>query len=147
MSYANDKRFIGVIIVLLPLIIAFALAYYNSATSVVKPYEVFRKKFYNNNPLHNALSRSPAEQPVPTDQLNLKKDEKYFIGKTCMVYKGISRGAIGLDVVILELDPDVSYPLRLTKESMNDGIWIGDSLYRLISVNRDTLQLEIQNAY
>ncbi len=143
MPYTNNKKRSS-IIVLLPFALAFVIAFYNSSTSVVKPHQAFRNKYYNQNLLDRHKSKIPANQ-IPTDQVFLQKNKKIFINKACLVFKGVNNGKINLDLYVLELDPDIPYPLSLTKESLNKGVWLGDSLYKLISVKKNKLRLRIQN--
>ncbi len=148
MPYTNNKKRYG-LIVLLPLVLAFSIAFYNSATSVVKPYQKFLNKYYNQNPLARYQSKRPADliaDQAPMGQVFLQKGEKVFINKSCLVFKGLSHGKINLDLYVLELDPDIPYPLSLTKDSLNKGIWIGDSLYTLVSVKKNKLHLRIQDS-
>ena len=144
MPYANDKIRSG-LIVLLPLVIVFGIAFYNSATSDVKPYQLFKDKYYTQNPLARHQSQAPAAQ-IQTDQVFLNKNEKTFLNKTCLVFKGFDHGKINLDLYVLELDPDMPYALQLSKESLGQGIWLGDSLYKLVSVKKNKLHLKIQNS-
>lgn len=143
MPYANDKRLFAIIFILVPFVLAFAMAYYNSANSVVKPYEIFKKKFYNQNPLHRYQS-APSIIPIPADQVILNRNEKFFINGTCLVYKGLDQGVVSLDLYLLEFDPDQPYPMRLTTSSFDEGIWLGDSLYKLVTVKKKTLRLRVQ---
>ncbi len=64
-----------------------------------------------------------------------------------MVFKGISQGKVLLDQYMLEMDPDVSYPLRFSKESLRQGVWPENFQYRLVSVERNALRLKIMDAY
>lgn len=144
MAYSNDKKYYGIIFALLPFIIAFAIAYYNSAKSVVKPYQIFRQKIYNQNPLHRNLSKKPARQ-LPSGQVILQKGEKQVINETCLVFKGFSQGNVNLDLYIIELDPEIPYPLSFTKESLKNGVWLSNSHYKLVSVKKNRLHLKVQN--
>ncbi len=145
MPYTDEKRFWGIIFVMLPLVLAFAIAYYNSAISIVKPYQIFRAKYYNKNPLHHHQPNIFTEQ-TQTDQIFLKKDEKYFLNNACLVFKGISNGKVNLDLYMLEFDPDISYPLSLTKESLSRGLLINNTFYKFVSVKKNQLHLKIQGS-
>ncbi|MCP3876659.1 MAG: hypothetical protein GY699_26420 [Desulfobacteraceae bacterium] len=142
--YADDRKFWGIIIVLLPFIFAFSIAYYNSATSIVKPYQIFRDKYYKNIPPIHDQSKSDAEQ-IPADQILLQKDEKIFINNTCLVFKGVSQGKVNLEQYILEFDPNIPYSLSLTKESFSKGIMINNTLYRFVSLKKNKLYLRFKD--
>ena len=79
--------------------------------------------------------------------MSWKKNKKYITDQTCIVFKGVSKGRVNLDLYILELDPTTPYPLNFTVESVSDGIWLNNVQYRLVSVKKDTLCLKIQDAY
>ncbi len=146
MTYPNQNRPINAILILLPFVILFAIGYYKSANSVVKPYQVFRDKSYNHNPLHQHQPKTQSNL-VSTAQIHLQKDKKIIINKTCLVFKGISHGVINMELYLLELDPEVSYLLSFSKESLQEGVWVDNAQYRLVSVKKNTLRLTIENSY
>ncbi len=144
MPYTNDKRFYGIFVALLPFFLAFALAYCNSVRSTVKPYQVFKDKYYQQNPLHQARIQ-PAAQ-IPKGRVRLQKNQKTCINRTCILFKGVSKGIIYLDVFLLELDPETPYPMQFTKASLRRGIRIGDADFTLAAVKRDLLYLNVPAA-
>lgn len=144
MPYTNDRGLFGAALVLLPLVIVFIFAYHNSATSIVKPYQIFKNKFYNQNPLHQDQTRAPANQGH-TDLVHLQKNEKVYINKACLVFTGLSQGIVNLELTLLELDRDIAYPVTITKESFSKGIWLSNVQYQFVSVKKDTLHLRILN--
>lgn len=146
MNYPNQRESINVILVLLPFIILFAIGYYNSATSVKKPYQAFKNKFYNQNPLNEHQIKTAAHQ-IFTDQIHLQKNVKTIINKTCLVFTGILHEVVNMELYLLELDPEVPYLLRFSKDSLQAGVWIDNVQYRLISVKKNTLRLKIENSY
>lgn len=139
MLIPDQKRRFGIFFILLTLTIPFAVAYYRSAVSDVKPYETWREQFRNR--------LTPAGADIPTDQVILAKDKKFVINKTCIVFKGLSRGVVLMDLYLLDLDPDIPYALKFTKQSVSDGIWLGNVQYQLVSVKKDLLKLKIRNSY
>ena len=142
--YADNKKSLGTILVLLSLVLAFALSYYNSAKSIKKPYQIFKYKYYENVPLIDQ-PKSDAEQ-VPTGQVLLQKDVKFFRDNACLVFKGFSQGKVKLDLYILEFDPDIPYSLSFTKESFSKGILLNNTLYTLISLEKNKLYLRFKDS-
>lgn len=142
--YADNKKFLGSIFILLSLVLAFAFAYYNSAKSIKKPYQVFRDKYYKNVPLIGQL-KSDAEQ-VPTGQVLLQKNVKFFRDNACLVFKGFSQKKVKLDLYILEFDPDIPFSLSFTKESFSKGVLLNNTLYTLISLKKNKLYLRFKNS-
>ena len=133
----QKKEGLGIFVALLPFIIAFAIAYYNSASSEVKPYQAWRDRVR-----HQQLYVASRTQ-VPAGQVALRKNTKVIIKKTCLVFKGFSHGVVNMDLYLLELDPDMPYPLSFTKDSLREGVWIDDTQFKLVSVRRNILHLKI----
>ncbi len=142
MPTQNQKRNgLGIFAALLPFIIVFAIAYYNSVSSEVKPYQTWRDRVR-----HQQLSVAPRTQ-VPAGQVALRKDTKVVINKICLVFKGYSLGVVNMDLYLLELDPDIPYRLSYTKDSLREGVWIEDRQLQLVSVRKKVLYLKISNPH
>ncbi len=135
MPYSSQKISLGIILIFTPLVIAFAMAFYNSAKNPVKPYFRFQNKF--RNVIDGSLP------PLPLDQLILERDEKIMIDKTGLVFKGLSHGTIHIELYLLEFDPDMPYPKKFTKETARDGIWIDNVRLELVKVKENRLHLKI----
>lgn len=146
MAYPDQRRTINVILILLPFVILFAIGLYNSANRAVKPYEVFKNKWSNHNSLLRHHAKTPAKK-VPASQVHLKKNEKIVINKTGLVFKGISQGVVNMELYLLELDPEVPYLLSFSKESLQEGVWVENAQYSLVSVKRNSLRLKVENVY
>ncbi len=135
MPFLNQKSSLVIFFVLIPLSIAFATAFYNSAKNPIKPYFRFEDKF------RNVIDES--KPPLPLDQIILEKDKKIIINKTGLVFKGLSQRTINIELYLLEFDPDIPYPKIFTKKSAYDGIWLGNMQYQLVKIKNDTLRLKI----
>lgn len=143
MIVPRQNKSFGIFFFFLILMATFALTYYKSATSDVKPYQLFREKY------RNQLIPA-AETPEPKlakNQVHLKKNEKFIMNKTCIVFKGLSKKTVEIDLYLMELDPNVPYALNFTKESVSDGIWLGNVQYGLVSVSENILRLKILDSY
>ncbi len=137
MRLPNQRRSLGVLFVLIPLAMAFAIAFYNSANSSVKPYQIFRDKFRNQTLIDET------KPPAPSDHVILQKGEKKYIHKTGLVYNGLSDGVVHIDLYLLEFDPDMPYPQKFSKKAARSGIWLDNVQYRLVKVKESTLRLKI----
>ncbi|MCP3871564.1 MAG: hypothetical protein GY699_00195 [Desulfobacteraceae bacterium] len=135
MPFSSQKKSLGIILIFTPLVIAFAIAFYNSAKNPVKPYFRFKNKF------RNVIDESLPS--LPSDQVILEKDIKKIIGKTGLVFKGLSQGAIHIELYLLEFDSDMPYPKKFTKEAARDGIWIDNVQLQLVKVKENKLRLKI----
>ncbi len=54
---------------------------------------------------------------------------------------------IHIDVFLLELDPESAYLRLISKADAKKGIRIGNSTFKLLKINKKTLQLKIIDAY
>jgi len=137
MQFQDQKRnYIDFILFLLPLIFAFGITYYNSVNHI-ESNEAVKEDFPNLSMIEESQTQ------VSPNYIVLPKGKKLFLDKTCLVYKGISNGTINMDVTLLELDPDIAYPHNFTKESAHDGIWLGNVMWQVVKVKKNTLHLRI----
>jgi hypothetical protein len=147
MAYPNHRHTLIIFMTLLPLAVLFATGVYKSVNSVEKPDPVF---YQSNTVQKSPFYRNPPGTPVKkvsSGNLFLHRNEKTFINKTCMVFKGIFGNKVMLEMVFLELDPDTPYPMHFSKETFENGVWLADVQYRLVSVKKNGLRLEILDTY
>ncbi len=135
MPFSSQKSSLVILSLFIPLAIAFAIAFYNSAKNPIKPYYRFKDKF------RNVIDESLP--PLPPDQVILEKDKKQLISKTGLVFKGLSHGAIIIELYLLEFDPDIPYPMTFSKKSARDGIWLENVQYQLIKIKNNSLRFRI----
>lgn len=139
MQIPVQKGWFAVFFILFTLSVPFAVTFYVST-------EDYRAKHSKTQAPEQPATQSSS--PVrSTDQLFLVKNEKHFTSKTCLVYKGLSGKTVNMDIYILELDPDIPYPLKFNQQSVTDGIWLGDILYQVVSVKDNVLRLKVRNTY
>jgi hypothetical protein len=84
---------------------------------------------------------------VYKDKVVLEKDDGVIVNNCRLVFKGIEDKMIHLNLYLLELDPEVAYPQKLSKKAALEGVRMGDSEFRLISVNKKQLTLKINTLY
>lgn len=136
MQTQEQKKYIGAILFLLPLIFAFG-AVYSHYTKYISPDETNRAIFLNPPVTSKVPSKSPDYNVL------LPKGYKVFINNTCLVYKGMSDDMIHMELYLLEFDQDIPYSRNFTKESAQDGIWFGNVQYKLVKAKKNTLRLKI----
>ncbi len=125
--------------IVIGLAIPFAIVYYVSTPFYKARYQGWRDR---------SAAASLQRQPKPaSDQVVLIRDEKAFIGRTCIVFKGVVDKKVTLSLYLLDLDPDVPYCLNLSKKNIHDGIWLGNNRFSLLSVSENVLTLKIQDSY
>lgn len=139
MSLPNRKGWFAVVFIVLALAIPFAITYYVSTPSY---------KGRNQTWQENSSARGlPVRSTVTADQAFLLKNEKIIIDRTGIVFKGFADKTVLLDLYLLDLDPEASYPLRFSQETIEAGVWLGDVSVSLVSVNASVLRLKIKNVY
>jgi hypothetical protein len=77
------------------------------------------------------------------DQVVLAKNEKLVIGRNCLVYKGIEKKIVVLDLYLLDMDPEQAYEKRFPKKEAKKEMRMGGDTYRLLSVNDRYMTLKI----
>lgn len=82
---------------------------------------------------------------LPQEILVLRPGEAKTIGKTRIVYRGIeeARGAMRLDVSLLELDPQVAYRHLIGIRGAQEQFSLAGLKFRLLSARPDYLQLRL----
>jgi len=76
----------------------------------------------------------------------LKLGEGQVIGGVKLVYRGLAPdNSCVIGVSILDLDPETAYANIINIREAKRGFRLARSKYRLLSVNRDTLRLQLVN--
>lgn len=103
--------------------------------------------------IFQGVSRKKAElhttpgSRVSDDKVLLLKDSGLIVNNCRLVYKGYTDKMIHLDIYLLELDPKTPYPRRISKPEAVSGVRLGDSEFRLLSVNRQTAWFDVADVY
>lgn len=113
--------------------------------------------FLLSNPEPNELFERVKESKANTDftkrsmvfkdEVVLLKDKGVTINNSRLVFTGFEDEVIHLDLFLLELDPQYAYHQTLSKVSAKEGVRLGDSEFRLLSVNKKKLNLKINTLY
>lgn len=94
------------------------------------------------------------QQSRKADALNIAQQGKLFllvnqkqsVGKTELIYRGlVGRSEFQIDVIILELDPQVSYPYRFKIPQAQKSMRLGNRSYQLIAANKGALHIKLVN--
>ena len=83
------------------------------------------------------------EKSRKVDQVVLKKNERHDIGRTSLVYKGVEKDIIFVDLYLLDLDPRQSYLKKIKADEAKMELDLGGVKYRLINANDRYLTLKI----
>lgn len=110
------------------------VSYYLSSDYYQQTYPEGREEF--------DFSGRPVQLMATTDQIILKKDQKVIIGRTCLVFKGVVRKMIVVDLYILDMDSEQAFEKRFLKKNAKKEMLLGGGRYRLLSVNAQNLILK-----
>jgi hypothetical protein len=139
MHLPNRRGWFAIIFIILTLAIPFVMAYYVSTPDYQERYKGWRQR--------NAEAGIPSRSKVTSEQVLLLRDEKVMIDRTCLVFKGVAGKMIQIDLYLLDLDPDVPYALSFSRKKITDGVWLGNIMYRLLTVKEKVLRLKIASSY
>lgn len=139
MYSSSRKGWLAVLFIIVTLSIPFALVYYVSTPYYKDRYQGWRNR-------SDAVSRERRSKAT-SEQVMLVKDEKIVIGRTCLVFKGLADKKVNILLYLLDLDPEVPYPLSFPKKTIHQGVWLGNNRYSLLSVTENVLKLKIQDSY
>jgi hypothetical protein len=67
----------------------------------------------------------PVQAPVKTDQAVLKKNERFVIGRNRLVFKGVDRKMILIDLYLLDMDSEQPYRKRFLKKEAKKEFLLG----------------------
>ncbi len=91
---------------------------------------------YRNAPANWANDTGTLTTPVKMEFI-LHRDISVRVGKSIVTYRGMSsKSKIKIDVVILELDPDVTYSRVIDIAKSKNGFRLGDEKLELISARK-----------
>ena len=84
----------------------------------------------------------PVQPEVTPGQLILPRNKKFIIGRNCLVFKGVEKKSIIIDLYLLDLDPEEPFEKRFIKKDAKKEMSLGEGRYRLLSVNHNNLILK-----
>jgi len=138
MQLPNKKGWLAILFIFFCLAVPFGLTYYVSTPESKERFETWRTR--------GTAANVKAESQISARQLRLIKNDRVTVKNTCLVFKGIEKGQVLLDLYLLELDPGHAYPQRFSRETNGNAIRLGDVTYAVKSVNNSSLTLKILQA-
>ena len=127
----------------LSLILFFAETYFPSQSSNLFPPQSDRlsRRLFNSPPRQNSQQADAAKIGQP-EKLFLLINQKQSAGKTELIYRGlVGQSEFQIDVIIPELDPQVSYPYRFKISQAKKSFRLANSSYQLIAAKKGALRL------
>ena len=85
----------------------------------------------------------PVKSIAKPGQVILPKNETIVVGKNGLVFKGVEKSEVLLDLYLLEMDPEQAYRKRFSKKEAKNEMILGGQRYRLLSVNNRYLSLKL----
>lgn len=85
----------------------------------------------------------PTQRLQSANQLILQKNERLVVGRNGLVFKGIDKNIVILNLYLLDMDSEQAYEKRFLKKDAKKEMVLGGSKYRLLSVNDKYLTLKI----
>ncbi len=134
MVSSENKNWFTPLFIITILLIAFGVLYYVFSDFYEQRFPDGRQEFdYAGRPV----------QSIPTtDQILLSKNEKVVVGRTCLVFKGVDKKMIIVDLYLLDMDSEQAYEKRFLKKDAKKEMLLGGGRFRLISVNDRHLNLK-----
>jgi len=131
----------------LALLLFFAETYFPSQSSNLFPRPsdritrwLFNSSYWQNSP------ETDAAKIAGQEKLFLLINQKQSAGKTELIYRGlVGRSEFRIDVIILELDPKVSYPYRFKISQAKKSFRLANRYYQLIAAKKGALRLKLIN--
>ena len=132
-------------LIVMALILLIAETYFPSQSSNLFPRQsdrftrwLFNSSYWQNSP--KAAAANIEQQEKPFFRLN----QKMSAGKTELIYRGLlGQSEFRIDVIILELDPQVSYPYRFKISKAKKSFRLANRNYQLIYAKKAALQLKL----
>lgn len=81
------------------------------------------------------------------DDIFLVKNKKLVIGKNCLEFKGLYDKEIEVDLYLLELDDEQAFTKKINRKSIGKRIRFGDTVYTVLTANKNYLKLKIAKTY
>ncbi len=87
-----------------------------------------------------------AESPEPlltkNDRVVLVKNQGTQVDSSRIVYRGCQRGALHMDLYVLELDPHYGYPHRIDESLARKGFRMGEHHFQVLAASDEKISLK-----
>ena len=123
-----------------------AETYFPSQSSNLFPHQSDRTSRRLINPSRRQNSQTADAAKTAQRELFLLINQKQAAGKTELIYRGlVGQSEFRIDVIILELDPQVSYPYRFKISQAKKSFRLANRYYQLIAAKKGALRLKLIN--
>lgn len=139
MAMPNKKGWLAVFFIFACLAIPFAITYYVSTKTFKERYAQWR------GPIPQVTEQQIAQTKsrIMDGRVMLPRDERVKVHNTSLVYRGMEKGQVVLELYLEDLDPGYPYLQRFSKQSDDRILRLGDVVYTMKSASQSTLVLVI----
>lgn len=144
-NWVSITAYAASIIVVLAVILFFAETYFPSQSTNLIPRRPDRitRWIFNTPPWQTSQRPDGVKNIALQEKLFFRINKKMPAGKTELIYRGlVGQAEFQIDVIILELDPQVSYPYRFKISEAKKSFRLANRNYKLISAKKAALQLK-----
>jgi hypothetical protein len=85
---------------------------------------------------------SPEPLLTKNERVVLVKNQGAQVGGARIVYRGSQRGALHMDLYILQLDPHYGYPHRIDESQARKGFRMGDHHFQVLAASEGKISLK-----
>ncbi len=115
-------------------------------------YAYYFTDWKNDSLLQNAaqikvIPEFQEDSKILDNRIIFRKNKSISVNNSRLVFKGLKDDMIHLDLYLLELDPEFAYPQYISTADAFNGIRLGDSTFKLLKVNKRTLELKIVDLF
>lgn len=132
----------------LSLILFFAETYSPNQSSNLMPLNGNRASHWlsNTSRWQNSPQADAEKSAARRAKLSLLINQKQSVGQTELIYRGLlGSSEFQVDVIILELDPQVAYPYRIKIPQAKKSFRLANRNYQLIAARKGALHLRVIN--
>ena len=134
MISSENKSWTTPILIITIVATMFGMLYFSSSYFSKESTPMARQEF--------DFSGRPTQQITTPNQIVLRKNEKFIIGRNGLVFKGLDKNVVVIDLYLLDMDTEQAYKKRFLKKEAKKEMVLGRERYRLLSVNDKNLILK-----
>jgi hypothetical protein len=144
-SWFSITAYMVISIGVLAILLFFAETYFpnQSADLIPRRPDPITRWIFKAAPWQTSWRPDGVKNIAQPEKLFFRINEKMVAGKTELIYRGlVGQAEFQIDVIILELDPQVSYPYRFKISEAKKLFRLANRNYKLISAQKAALQLK-----
>ena len=144
-SWFSITGYVLITLSVMTLILFFAETFFPSQSSNLFPLQPDRitRWLFHSPPGQTAQKTTAAANTAKQENLFIGLNKKMAVGEAEFIYRGLAGPSeFKIDVIIPELDPQVSYPYRFTISEAKKSFRMANRNYQLIFAKKAALKLK-----